>query len=116
MEVLENTRMKEGYGEDIIVKNGSRLNFCGAIMGTIRITGESSAIVNGEVFGDVIVMAGAMAEVNGIVHGTVFNYQGDVSIYGSINRVVTVRGNTYIDKKAVVRTVPCVNGVTGGHG
>ena len=116
MEILENTRLTQGYQEDIKVCNGSKLIFFGAVLGDIRITDKCTGIINGDVMGDVIVMPGGRAEINGTVHRTVFNYQGEVSVYGRINRLVNVRGNSFIDKKAVVVTVPCEVGAAGGHG
>jgi len=103
MEITEKTKLMGNYKENINVTGGSQLDFNGMILGNIIIDDSSTGIINGLVYGNIKIMPGARAEINGSVHGTVYNNGGVAAVYGTVNRIVTIAGESFIDTNAIVR-------------
>ena len=105
MEITEKSKLMGNYKENINVMKGSQLDFNGMILGNIIVEDSSTGIINGLVYGNIKIMPGAKAEINGSIHGTIYNHGGELAVYGTVNRIVTIAGETVIDTNAIVRKI-----------
>jgi Protein of unknown function, DUF583. len=103
VQITKNTIISAVYNGAIEVSSGSTLELTGIVTGDIQVDADCVAYIKGIVNGSLYVAASANVEVRGTINGTVNNDGGNVRIFGIVDRVVTIKGDTFLDAGAIIR-------------